>query len=485
MKDVLNFSPTELAAKIRNLEVSPVEVVESHIDRIREINPDLNAVVVETFERARDRADEVKNLVTELDDHPPLLGVPCTIKEMISVRNQPITCGSTYRESATSTRDARVVERIREAGAIPLGLTNVPEFGLWIETNNPVYGRTNNPHDPDRTSGGSSGGEAAVVASGGSPFGLGSDMGGSIRIPSTFCGVYGHKSTVNRVDTRGHFPVEHSSASPDSVPDPELVSIGPISRHASDLKLLFDVISEPASGTPTPSNEESRFDPGDLTVHVLEDPDIQLTSSTKPAQRRAVKRTADLLAAEGADVEPLPDDYFRSATKLYTTILESKDLPSTDRIAGAGEPISAVSEIGRKLLSRGRHSLPMLVLSVFDRFYTPSASSISKALEKRDELRRDLGDRLGENGVLVMPAYPNPAPTHGRTLLKPFDLMYSAIFNVLDLPVTSAPIGSNAEGLPTGVQLVVPPGRDELSLSVAEFLEEATGTPPVPEPKQQ
>lgn len=479
MKDLLRYSPTRLAELIRTLKVSPVEVVDSYINRIKETNPTLNAVVVRTFNQARDRAHEIKEEITDLDDPPPLLGVPCTIKEMISVRNQPITCGSTYREDARSTRDATVVRSLREAGAIPLGLTNVPEFGLWIESNNPVYGRTNNPHKTERTSGGSSGGEAAMVAAGGTSFGLGSDMGGSIRIPSLFCGVYGHKSVADHVDSTGHFPVEHS---PDRLEgaSAELVSVGPMTRHASDLTFLFELIQGDPTNRPDPSVERSGLDVEDLKIYTLESPNIQLTRSTSDAQQRAVKRVADLLAAEGATIRSLPEDYFRETTSIYLSHLESLDMPSMEHLAGSGDSINVFSEIARNLTFSNRHTFPLLMLCLTDKVYSPSKSSLEKSRQKRRELRQDLIEKLSPNGVLVMPPYPTAAPKHGHTLRRPFDLMYSAVFNTLDLPVTSVPYGRNDDGLPTGVQLVVPPGQDRRSLRLAEFLDRTSQTPSIP-----
>jgi fatty acid amide hydrolase 2 len=476
MKDLLDYSPTELARHIRELKVSPVEVVETYINRIRDVNPHINAVVVRTFDRAMDRAREIKEEITTLDDPPPLMGVPFTVKEMISVEDQPITCGSTYRSKAISSQDAVVVERMRRAGAIPLGLTNIPELGLWIETNNPVYGRTHNPVNLERTAGGSSGGEGAIIRAGGTPFGLGSDMGGSIRIPSAFCGIYGHKSTVDQISFQGHFPHEHSPVGFDSIPELSLATIGPMTRHASDLPFLFDLLRG-ISPSEVNSRTEPDIDFEEITVHSLPSPKIRLTRSASDAQQRAVKRATDILAVEGATVKPMKDDFFRAATEVYTAFLEAEDFPEASELAGSGESIPVFRELARSFLSRGKHTLPLLVLCMFDKFYSSGEAMQSKRLSKGEKIGRRLRELLEPNGILIMPPFPTAAPTHGKTLLRPFDMMYSAIFNAIDLPVTTVPIATNEEGLPTSVQLITLPGNDQLTLRAAQLIEQAIGVP--------
>jgi fatty acid amide hydrolase 2 len=477
MNSLLEKSPLSLAGMIRNREISPVSVTETFINRIKRVNPDLNAVVVDRFDEAMEQARRAEEQIVNQDNPPPLLGVPCTIKEMISVESYPITCGSLYRESARSNRDAKVVRILREAGAIPLGLTNVPELGLWIETDNPVYGRTNNPLNLDRTSGGSSGGEAAIIRAGGSPFGLGSDMGGSIRIPSAFCGLYGHKSTVGTISLEGHFPQDHSNAGMEGLPEPSIASIGPMTRHATDMKFLFSLLQEDTNSVELSNTQTPTTDIDEITVHTLADPKIRFTSNTSKEQQDAVTETARVLSEEGATIKEFSDDYFYESPAIYTTFLEEEDFPETSTLVGNGQDISVFKELGRSLLFERNHTLPMLTLCLMDKFYTPGDSTRQKRMRKAQEMRTELAETLGENGILIMPPYPTVAPSHGHTLYGPFDLMYSAILNVLDLPVTSVPVGTNDKGLATGIQVVTAPGRDELGLDTAIHLEKLIGRP--------
>jgi fatty acid amide hydrolase 2 len=193
MSDLLTTSVRELARRVRSRTLSSLELVDAHIAQIERVNPVLNAVVRERFEEARVEARRADARQARGDDLPPLHGVPCTIKEAFALTGMPNTSGLLARKGFLATEDAAAVAKLRAAGAIPLGVTNVSELCMWLESNNRVYGRTNNPYDPARIAGGSSGGEGAIVAAGASPFGLGSDVGGSIRLPAFFNGIFGHK----------------------------------------------------------------------------------------------------------------------------------------------------------------------------------------------------------------------------------------------------------------------------------------------------
>jgi fatty acid amide hydrolase 2 len=219
--DLLTLSGIELARRIRQGEASSAEVVERHIEQIERVNPRLNAVVRNRFEEARVEAKHADARVRAGNgaELPPLLGVPCTIKESISLSGMPNSSGMVSRAHLTASQDATVVERLRSAGAIPLGVTNVPELTIWAATFNRVYGRTNNAYDPRRVAGGSSGGEGAIVGAGASPFGIGTDLGGSIRAPSFCNGVFGHKPSGGLVPGTGQFPQYQQAQAIDLGPD--------------------------------------------------------------------------------------------------------------------------------------------------------------------------------------------------------------------------------------------------------------------------
>ena len=211
----LTRSASEMARALRAGEVSSLELVELHIARIKAVNPVLNAVVAERYELARQEAraaDEALAAAGDEEALSPLLGVPCSIKECFALEGMPQASGLVKRKDIRATSDATTVARLRQAGAIPVGVTNTSELCMWMESANRLYGRTSNPYDPTRIVGGSSGGEGAIVGAGGTPFGLGSDIGGSIRMPAFFNGVFGHKPSGGLVPGTGQYPMAENEA---------------------------------------------------------------------------------------------------------------------------------------------------------------------------------------------------------------------------------------------------------------------------------
>ena len=210
---LLTLSGTRLASLIARREVTSRQAVEAHIAQLEDVNPALNAVVRRRFREARAEADAADARIARGDtDLPPFHGVPCTIKECFALTGMPNTAGLLANQANVADHDAITVARLRAAGAIPLGVTNISELCMWMESNNKVYGRTNNPYDLTRTVGGSSGGEGAIIGAGGSPFGLGSDIGGSIRMPAFFNGIFGHKPSAGLVDNGGQYPLAAPAA---------------------------------------------------------------------------------------------------------------------------------------------------------------------------------------------------------------------------------------------------------------------------------
>lgn len=222
-------SATEIARKIRNKEVSCVEVVQAFINRIEQVNPKLNAVVENRFSQALEEAKEVDKKIALDEDisDKPFLGVPFTSKESTACKGSSNTLGLLARKGRVAEEDAYIVERTKAAGAILLGVTNIPEL-LWSESRNLVYGQANNPYNLCRTTGASSGGESCIVSACGSVLGLGTDLGGSIRIPSLYCGVYGHKMTTGSTNTKGIYGRNGNEGK-------SMLSAGPIVKHAEDL----------------------------------------------------------------------------------------------------------------------------------------------------------------------------------------------------------------------------------------------------------
>jgi amidase len=236
MDKIISMSATALANAIRAKEVSSEEVVNVCLERIRAVNPKLNAVVQEAADTACEQARQADAAIAQGNVKGPLHGVPMTIKDTLDTAAVISTAGTQGRARFVPTEDATAVAFMRSAGAILLGKTNVPEFALAPETDNLIYGRTNNPYDLSRSPGGSSGGEASIIAAGGSPLGLGSDCGGSIRAPAHFCGLAGIKPTTGRVSRTGHFPPVHGLMN-------RLWQVGPIARFVEDLVLALPVIA--------------------------------------------------------------------------------------------------------------------------------------------------------------------------------------------------------------------------------------------------
>ena len=249
MEPLLLASAQQLARQIRQREVTSEQVVGAHIAYLRRVNPRLNAIVHDRYEAALREARLADQRTAEGGELPPLHGVPCTIKECFAFEGMPHTSGLMARRGRVATADAPAVARLRAAGAIPLGVTNLSELCMWMESNNRVYGRCHNPYDLGRTAGGSSGGEGAVVGAGGSPFGLGSDVGGSIRMPAFFNGVFGHKPSPGLVPSSGQHPPAYGRIWRYAV-------TGPICRRAEDIYPLMRVLSGPHDSDPRP-NESS------------------------------------------------------------------------------------------------------------------------------------------------------------------------------------------------------------------------------------
>ena len=238
-------SAMDLSRMLRNRSLSPVELLEAHIKRIQIVNPHVNAFVENRYETARMEARAAEKVLRKADPDslPPLLGIPCTIKEFFAIEGMGWTGGLLSRKGMTASADSTAVSRLRAAGAIVMGTTNVPEGGLWMETYNKIYGRTRNPWNPERTCGGSSGGEGALVAAGASPFGIGSDVGGSIRIPAAFCGTVGHKPSGRLLPNTGHFPPAIGDAG-------AYLCSGPLCRRVEDLMPLLRVLAGPDGEDP-------------------------------------------------------------------------------------------------------------------------------------------------------------------------------------------------------------------------------------------
>jgi fatty acid amide hydrolase 2 len=463
-------SAVELAAAIRERRASAREVVEAHISLLERVNPRINAVVVPRYDAARREAEAVDARVGAAEDPdslPPLLGVPCTIKETIGIEGMPHSAGVVARRDHRCRRTAPIARRLLDAGAILLGLTNVSELAIWVETDNRVYGRTSNPYDPVRTAGGSSGGEAAAIGSGGSPIGLGTDLGGSIRLPAFFNGVFGHKPSLGLVPLTGLYP----PAPGDSA---GLVVSGPLARRADDLMPLLRIISGPDGEDPL-CRPAQLGDPAAVSLHGLR---VAVGRSGKLARAsrelaEARERAAGALAAAGARVERVSTHGLGRALEMYLTALRtSAGVSGREVLARAGAPPLTWRAA---LRPGGPHTAATRMMLGLERLarLTPEPRT-RRVLAAGDSLVRELRTTIGD-GVLLHPPAPAVAPRHGRLLGRLWWAPPMVAFNLAQLPVTQVPLGLGRRGLPVGVQVAAGPGRDHVSIAVALELERVFG----------
>jgi amidase len=436
--------------------VSSHEAVAACLARIAAVNPRINAVVAfadDALGQAR-AADEVAAREQEL--LPPLHGVPFTIKDSIDTTGLVTTAGSVGWRHRVPERDATVVARLRAAGGILVGKTNTPEFTWSDETDNDVYGRTNNPYDLERTPGGSSGGAAAIVAAGGSPFDIGSDTGDSIRQPAHVCGIAGIKPTSGRVPQTGQWPSFAGIAG-------SLQQLGPLARRVDDLALILPIIAGPDDEDPrvppVPLGDPSVVDVAALRVIGFTDNGLRTPT---PETVRAVEDAAAALEAAGARVEWQVPPGLDDAWDTWDRLIRSDGYGWLRRlINGAGTDGWGSYE------TRGW----------IDPQPPVPGDELSALLEHADDVRSRLLRWFAASGAdaIVCPAMPQPAIRHGESNAPWFGDTYSDVHNLTGWPAVVVRGGTAPEGLPIGVQLVARPWREDVALASARVVEDASG----------
>jgi amidase len=451
-------SAVELAAMIRDREVSSREVIQAHLDRIETVNPHLNAIVRLLSDQALAAADAADRAVSAGTALGPLHGVPFTVKENIDLAGTPTTHAIPALAEAVAPVDAPQVERLRAAGAIPIGRTNLPDFGLRVHTDSALHGLTRNPWNPQRTPGGSSGGEAAALATGMSPLGLGNDLGGSLRNPAHCCGIASIKPSTGAVPAATVIPPEDMSISF------QLMAVeGVMARRVADVRAGFTAIAgqHPRDPLSVPA-VFTDLAPGDRPrVAVLPEPP---GGSTHPGVAAAVRRAADALADDGFEVtETAPPDY-EQALELWGTIL-SADLrviqPLLEQVMGPG---------GRQFLVDALDYLP-----------APDLAGWATAHTARHGLARRWSLWYQEYPVLLSPVWSQPAFPLGFDLARPggavatLELMRPVLpANLLGTPAAVVPAGM-ADGVPVGVQVMGGKYTELRCLGVAEAIEHRLG----------
>ncbi|XP_066968821.1 fatty-acid amide hydrolase 2 isoform X1 [Macrobrachium rosenbergii] len=475
---ILLDSASTLAVKIRTRKLTSEEVVRSFIARINEINPILNCVVDNRFDDAIKEAKAVDELIRsghmseeELAAKKPFLGVPFTIKDSFSVKGLRQTAGLWIRRNMVAEEDADVVRVMRGTGAIPLCVTNVSELCMWWESSNTIYGRTNNPYQTSRIVGGSSGGEACLHSACGTPFGIGSDIGGSIRMPCFFNGIFGHKPTNGIVSNLGQEPVATGEAK-------QFLVTGPMSRYVQDLKPMLKVLA--ASNVHMLKLDE-KVDVRKLRYFYIEDDGgSSLVTPVHPELRAAQRNIVlHLEKAYGIKAKKITLKKLKLGVPMYFAKLASVEEAHTfcQELALKKGSVNVWFELIKWIFRISHHTLPGLLLGVLEKLNNLGKTSedFPKMLTMCTDLRNEIKELLGEDGVLLFPSHATPAPYHGQPLFRAFNFVYTAVINVLYFPSTQCPLGLGSDGVPLGIQVVSNHYHDHLSLAVAAELEKAFG----------
>jgi fatty acid amide hydrolase len=517
----IHWSASQIARRIARRDVSAVEVTRAFIARIEAVNPRLNAVVVPRFEDALKDAEAADQRQARGEPLGRLHGVPITLKECFHLAGTPSTIGLDSGERRRlAEHDGLLVARLRRAGAIVLGKTNLPQLMIWHESDNPVYGRTNNPWDFARTCGGSTGGEAAIVAARGSPLGIGNDLGGSIRVPCHFCGIHGLRPTSFRLPRVGTMRTLRGF-------EAIVTQCGPMARHVEDLWLALQALVDDSDGycagdvTPAPLGDPSAVAVENLRVAAWTDDGVFPPS---PAVERAVREAAAALRVRGAEVIELSaTDVERlfapnEAFDLYCALVGADGGADARRlargskldrrvarliwIAGLPRPMRAVVVAG--LRRSGQNWMARLVQNARPR----SADAYWQLIERKNQLTARVLAELRLQGIqaLLCPPHALPATPH----IKAFDLLaassYSLLINLLGftsgtLALTRVAAGEDtgrldsrdhvlrnarrtdhgSVGLPVGIQISSLPWREDIVLALMSALENSVaGSPSYP-----
>jgi Asp-tRNA(Asn)/Glu-tRNA(Gln) amidotransferase A subunit family amidase len=467
----LNFvSAREMAQRVREKKISPVDLVEAHLQQIERLNPVLNAFVQVDAGRARLAARNAESAVVNGARLGPLHGVPISIKSSFNVEGLRCEAGTRLRAGFVAGHDAVLVTRLKDAGSIVLGTTNTPEMLMAWETDNLLYGCTNNPWDVERTPGGSSGGEAAAIAAGMSAGGVGSDGGGSIRVPAHFSGICGLKPTPGRIPSTGHFPV---SAGPFA----SIGVVGPMARNVEDLKILFEAMQGPDAGdtnaAPVPVRWPDEKEMRRLKIGYFEEDG---RTPVAPEIRAAVRRAAEAVRSAGFEVECFRPDGLEEARQLWWKYF-----------------VVAGGMLLRPMFNGREADLSPTLKQFLDRsaeLPPHSGRTLLDAWIRRDALRAQFFAQMQEYPILLCPPAAIPAfrhgerswPIDGKTVEYLDAWSYTEFFNLLGNPAVVVPVSRSSEGMPIGVQIVGRPWEEELVLAVAGVVEKecrAWNVPPL------
>ncbi len=463
MSQIIFGTISEIAAGIREKKFSPVEVVKAHLDRAAELQPKLNAFVHLDSDGALKQARAAETALLRGESAGPLHGVPLTIKSCIDVAGWPVAAGSLLRKDYVALADAALVARLRAAGAIILGNTNTPEYLMAYETDNSLNGKTSNPWNLERSSGGSSGGEAAAIAAGCSAGGVGSDGGGSVRVPAHFCGICGLKPTPGRIPASGHYPSGDGAFGWIGV-------VGPMARTVADVRTLFEVMAGPDAGdalsAPVPVRAVKAEDVRKMRIGILES---EALGKATPETSAAVERAAKILSEQGFPVERKRLNGLGRAVEVWWYFF-GPVIADMIRKGAAGHE-EEMSPMLREYVALATAETTL----TYDGFLNACA--------ERDTIRAEIVRQMSEVTILLSPVSAGLAFRHGEGNWRTGEkenyrdtMRYCQWLNLAGFPGVAVPVGFSTEGLPIGVQVIGRPFEEEKILAVAEAIERGRGS---------
>ncbi|XP_076377462.1 fatty-acid amide hydrolase 2-A isoform X2 [Megalopta genalis] len=470
---LLLLPAAELARRIRRKQVSSEEVVKAYIKRCQDVNPMLNAIVDTRYEAAVQEARKVDEFLlcttkteAEIGQDMPLLGVPMTVKESIAVQGMSHTVGVKKKVLDRADEDAVVVNRVREAGAIILLVSNTPEMCLAWESNNKVTGTTWNPYDTNRTAGGSSGGEAALLSSAASIISISSDIAGSSRYPAMCCGIFGHKPSAHMICCTGHKPISSDQNWNN------YFTIGTMTRYAEDLPLMMSIVSDEdvrLRFSQTVSLKNMKF-------FYLEEC-CGITSGINSDMKQAIDKLRNYLEATyGVKVQQAKFNDMKYAFDIAVRSLLNMTVDDVEDEFEASRSSKILLEAIKYLFCVSRYSLSILSYGIVKWVFGKLPKGYrNKMADKAVSLKKQFEDVLGDNGVLIYPSFIGPAHYRYQMYPRVANYTYMMLYNVLGLPVTQCPMGLNSKGLPVGVQIIANTGNDQLTIAMAKEIERVFG----------
>lgn len=462
VQSILDMDATQLAQKIRNGEISSLAATNAYIEQIKRANPKTNALVEERFELARKEATACDQSIKEGNAKGRLFGVPISMKECFDVAGMKTTGGLIQRKDYIADTDAEVVAKLRAEGAIILGKTNTPTLCFCQETDNKLYGRTNNPWDLNRTVGGSSGGEAAIIAFGGAAVGIGSDIGGSIRFPAHFNGVIGFKSGNRQVSQKGHFPY---------VSEPlqeNMLGFGALAKSVNDAELINEIIAE------HPPNEIGQVDFSVIIPNPS--PKFPVNNVTKELLGKVEK-----VLSQSYQIKKEQPPYLNQMALMWQRIMSIDGAKSVARIAFGNSRLKPLREFLREKLLHNAEVHPYLAWACIGaNLFKPNQKQIEE-IKAFIKTASETYQQYLHNSILILPVYHSAAKPHGEVYKEIFSirktfltyLPYIALPNTLGLPTLVIPVGTDEQGMPISVQLICLIGNEKALFQTGRILEQS------------